>query len=57
MTDKEALLILWRFYIDNADDYEGLVDDLGVTFLNGSTVQDLAKECLECEELEEEEEA
>lgn len=57
MTDKEALLILWRFYIDNADDYEGLVDDLGLTFLNGSTVQDLAKECLECEELEEEEEA
>jgi hypothetical protein len=57
MTDKEALLILWRFYIDNADDYEGLVDDLGVTFLNGSTVQDLAKECLECEELEDEDEA
>lgn len=57
MTDKEALLILWRFYIDNADDYEGLVDDLGLTFLNGNTVQDLAKECLECEELEEEEEA
>jgi hypothetical protein len=53
MTDKEALLILWRFYIDNADDYEGLVDDLGVTFLNGSTVQDLAKDCLECEEEEE----
>jgi hypothetical protein len=57
MTDKEALLILWRFYIDNADDYEGLVDDLGLTFLNGNTVQDLAKECLECEESEEEEEA
>ena len=57
MTDKEALLILWRFYIDNADDYEGLVDDLGVTFRNGNTVQDLAKECLDCEELEDEEEA
>ena len=57
MTDKEALLILWRCYIDNAEDYEDLVDDLGLTFLNGYTVQDLAKDCLECEELEDEEEA
>lgn len=56
MTDKEALLIIWRFYIENAEDYEALAEDLGITFHNGDTVQGLARECLKCEELRDGEE-
>jgi hypothetical protein len=48
LSDKRAWEIIWDFYIGCADDYEGMTEDLKITFERGETLQQFAEQCIKC---------